>query len=94
MITAGICQETQFNLEFDALPLDYRETYVKWNVVDDPDKTCRKLNANGPKENGIILACALNDPQRNVCNIYTSKHLNLAILGHELRHCFEKDWHQ
>lgn len=93
LITRGLCQETDFNLQFEAMDLKYREVYIKWNVVDNPDEVCRKLNKTGFKQNGTILACAIGN-DRNVCNIYTSKNLNLAILGHEVRHCFEKDWHE
>lgn len=93
MITKGICQESDYNLQFEAMDLKYREVYIKWNIVDNPDETCKKLNKSGFKQNGVILACAVGNDTKNVCNIYTSKNLNLAILGHEVRHCFERDWH-
>ncbi len=93
LITKGICQESNFNLEFEALDLAHREVYIRWNIVKDPDETCKKLNRDGFKRDGAILACAVSDETMKVCNIYTKNILSLAVLGHEVRHCFEKDWH-
>jgi hypothetical protein len=93
MITKGICQESNYNLEFEALDLTHREVYIRWNIVDNPDETCKKLNRSGFKRDGTILACAVSDDTMKVCNIYTKNILSLAVLGHEVRHCFERDWH-
>ena len=71
-----------------------KKSNVTWVIVEDPNKFCtvrHKIYA-GP---GIpILACTTWNDNDNSCIIYTDKSPGYDLLGHELRHCFDKYWHK
>lgn len=76
---------------FVAKPL-VNGTYVFWRQVDDVDSECRLKGAVVPIGQKII-GCASYTLSRDVCTIITGKITDHEILGHELRHCFEENWH-
>jgi hypothetical protein len=53
------------------------------------------LTKSATKYNANIKACAVKTTAGPVtlCDIYTGKQTSLAIIGHEVRHCFEGVWH-
>lgn len=75
----------------------YEAVTVNWFPVDDVTMTCNHLSGlRDPKwkYNDKIIACTLLDTSKQVCDIYTSKHVvAYATFGHELRHCFDPTWH-
>jgi len=65
---------------------------IRWVVSEDPDTECRE--ASGQKlqdRRGVIRACAVYNSRS--CTIITGVETSHAILGHELRHCFEGRFH-
>ena len=65
---------------------------IRWVVSLDPDSECRQ--ASGQKlqdRRGVIRACAVYNSK--TCTIITGVETSHAILGHELRHCFEGRFH-
>jgi hypothetical protein len=65
---------------------------IRWVVSLDPDTECRE--ASGQKlqdRRGVIRACAVYNSK--TCTIITGVETSHAILGHELRHCFEGRFH-
>jgi len=63
---------------------------IEWIVVKDLEIVC-----NGKTEKlgeGELLGCAKFNNKK--CYIYTKKRTSLSNLGHELRHCFEGQWHK
>ena len=65
---------------------------IRWVVSDDPNTECRE--AAGQKlqdRRGEIRACAVYTSK--TCTIITGTQTSHAILGHELRHCFEGRFH-
>jgi hypothetical protein len=83
------------DLEFEARD-QYDDVRLAWYVVQDVPQTCAMAGAlKGAKVryNPNIIACAVVFPTSNACVIYTAKKLTLAVLGHEVRHCFEGAWH-
>jgi hypothetical protein len=83
------------DLEFEARD-KYDDVRLAWYVVQDVPQTCAMAGAlKGAKVryNPNIIACAVVFPVNNACVIYTAKKLTLAVLGHEVRHCFEGAWH-
>ena len=65
---------------------------IRWVVSDDPNTECRQ--ASGQKlqdRRGEIRACAVYTSK--TCTIITGAETSHAILGHELRHCFEGRFH-
>jgi hypothetical protein len=84
-----------YDLEFTAKER-YEDVKVGWIVTDDVVQTCNMAMAlAGAKVryNSKLVACAVVYRVSNSCVIYTAKQLSLAVLGHEIRHCFEGAWH-
>ena len=78
---------------FLASPKD-TASVIRWVIVDDPDTECRAAmkGANDFSERrGVIRACARYTSK--TCTIITGPETSHAILGHELRHCFEGRFH-
>lgn len=84
-----------YDLDFEAKD-KYDDVRIAWYVVKDVPQTCALAGAlRGAKTqyNQKIVACAVLFRTSNSCVIYTAKKLSLAVLGHEVRHCFEGAWH-
>jgi hypothetical protein len=64
------------------------EVSVRWVPVDNVDEVCRFY---GVQTHRNIAACSVYDGKK--CLIITAKTLDMAVLGHEVRHCFEGRWH-
>jgi hypothetical protein len=75
---------------------------VVWNRIEEPHRVCESLS--GRKQFFNILGCsqwgeanASGGPR--VCSIYAPEPRNerdlerFATLGHELKHCFDGNWH-
>ncbi len=68
-------------------------SFIKWIAVDNVQKTC-DLESKKRGYGGIswpIKACSFYNGNR--CDIYTAKNLNMHTLGHEVRHCFQGNFH-
>ena len=92
-LTAGA--SGSYDLNFEAKD-KYEDVRLAWYVVKDVPQTCAMAGAlKGAKVqyNQKIVACAVLFRTSNSCVIYTAKKLSLAVLGHEVRHCFEGAWH-
>ena len=79
----------------EAFVADPKDTpsVIRWVVVPDPDRECRALQGDFSRESkqGKIRACAKWTSK--TCTIYTAPETSHALLGHELRHCFEGKFH-
>jgi hypothetical protein len=68
---------------------------VTWKPVDNVQKTCEAENRKrGHAGFGYSKIQACSFWLGNECTIYTSKRPNMLTLGHELRHCYQQNWHQ
>jgi hypothetical protein len=79
--------------DFDATRKTHNTVRVEWRAVDNVREYCSKLNIArgfGPIKHEIS-ACSTQDG--NLCVIITGKKANMHNLGHELRHCFQGNWH-
>jgi|LauGreDrversion4_2_1035121.scaffolds.fasta_scaffold342428_1 hypothetical protein len=67
---------------------------VTWIAVDNIQATCdREARIRGYGEFGYELkACSFYE--NDVCVVFTEKKLNMHTLGHEVRHCFQANWHE
>lgn len=95
MSSLTACASGSYDLEFEARD-KYEDVRLAWYVVQDVPQTCAMAGAlKGAKVryNQKIVACAVVFRVSNTCVIYTAKKLSLAVLGHEVRHCFEGGWH-
>jgi hypothetical protein len=81
------------NTLFDTSSNYTAESRIKWIPVNNLQETCeresRKRGFGG--FNYSIKACSFFDG--NKCDIFTSKNVNMHTLGHEVRHCFQGNYH-
>jgi len=78
-----------YNIQFDAKQ-NLPAKNIRWVAVEDISSFCQ---AKVPlKSNKRLLACSEYTDQ--TCTIYTGTTTDMAVVGHEIRHCFEGQWHQ
>ena len=89
--------EDPWDMPFDQVfepDVKYPNIALEMRVVDDADAECRKY---APDINFVMKHCALQYTPRDgirKCVIVMDKDsVTMGDLGHELRHCFEGDWH-
>lgn len=70
---------------------------VTWRTVDDVQQACDRHSAQLGlgRMNFQLQACSFWDLRggKPRCWIYTRRTATMHQLGHELRHCFQGDWH-
>lgn len=66
---------------------------INWRTVDDVQRTCEaESRRRGYKGFGYaVQACSFFDG--NQCTVITGKQTTMHSLGHEVRHCFQGNWH-
>lgn len=66
---------------------------ITWRPVDNVQAVCEaESRKRGNKGFGYNLnACAFWD--KNVCTVITEKRTTLPVLGHEMLHCFQGEFH-
>jgi len=79
---------------FDATQTITDQTVVVWKRVDNVQAGCNSESerlgvAKIPYQ---VQACSFWT--KNTCTIITGKKTSQHSLGHELRHCFQGDWHK
>jgi hypothetical protein len=78
-----------YNIQFEARP-NLPEKTIRWVVLENVSSFCQgKMPA---LSNQRILACS--EYNNHTCTIYTGPVTDMAIVGHEIRHCFEGQWHR
>jgi len=81
------------NAKFDISNNMTTNTNVKLIVADDVQKVCEaesKKRGMGGFGYGVD-ACSFWD--KNACTIVVEKRTSMHMLGHELRHCFQGNYH-
>ena len=86
------------NKMFDATHNMTNKVSVEWIQVKDIQKTCDELSQEkvNKKFGYAVEACSTWDEESDgsySCKIYTEKKTNIATLGHEMKHCFQGNWH-
>lgn len=78
---------------FDATKNDVSKMTITWKVTNDVVGECNKTNkAMGfTKPLGPLTACSFW--KFDTCVIITSKTPTMHEIGHELRHCYQGNWH-
>ena len=81
------------------VPFDTKKNFtdvstIKWVVVDNVQAACEKESHNrGYGGFGYgVLACSFFKGDQ--CTIITGKKTTMHQVGHEVRHCFQADWHK
>ena len=78
-----------YNIQFEARS-NLPEKTIRWVVLENVSSFCQgKMPA---LSNQRILACS--EYNNHTCTIYTGPVTDMAIVGHEIRHCFEGEWHR
>ncbi len=68
---------------------------VEWRKVEDVDAVCRSIAPRKQVKDGqVVNGCAQQFVLTNGCVIYTAYGPSYEVLGHELRHCFEGEFHE
>lgn len=67
---------------------------IRWMTVDNVQAACEKESRNrGLGGFGYtVLACSFFSADQ--CTIITGKKTSMHQLGHEVRHCFQENWHK
>lgn len=80
--------------QFDTTKNFTDNSTIKWVTVDNVQEACEKESQNrGYGGFGMgVLACSFF--KGNQCTIITGKKTSMHQLGHEVRHCFQADWHK
>ncbi len=76
-----------------------KEVIIKWISVKNIQKTCeqesRKRNFGGFGYK--VEACSFWDRNKEgkaICSIFTMSKTTMHAIGHEMRHCFQGEWHK
>lgn len=78
---------------FNASNIQDKTLTITWLPVDNVQKACEAENKKrGFKPYGFaVQACSFWEGK--TCTIITSKNPNMHSLGHEMRHCYQGNWH-
>jgi hypothetical protein len=89
LVASGLARAQSYNIQFEAQP-NLPEKIIRWVVVENVSAVCQnKIPALAGQR---ILACS--EYNNRTCTIYTGLITDMAIVGHEIRHCFEGQWHR
>jgi hypothetical protein len=82
---------------FVAQPVNKRimnDIQLSWEIRPDAAEFCNQIISKQQNSNGIApVACAVWSIGKRHCTIITTPNPNHVVLGHELRHCFEGNFH-
>ena len=85
------------NVPFSTRSNVYKTVKVTWIPVDDVSKTCadegRKRLKDFSSRNWVPVSDACSFWSGNECTVYTKRNPTMHDIGHEVRHCFQHDWH-
>jgi hypothetical protein len=89
LFSSTMASAQSYNIQFEARP-NLPEKSIRWVVVKNVSEICQnKMPALAGQR---ILACS--EYNNHSCTIYTGLITDMAIVGHEIRHCFEGQWHR
>jgi len=70
---------------------DSQSLTITWITAGDITKHCE--NVGLPYRYDGWLGCATVSVDGKSCVVYTNKHTSHEIFGHEVRHCFQGNFH-
>ena len=89
LLASSMASAQSYNIQFEAKP-NLPDKTIRWVVVENVSAVCQnKMPALAGQR---ILACS--EYNNHTCTIYTGLVTDMAIVGHEIRHCFEGQWHR
>ena len=74
---------------------EYETMLISWKPVDNIQKTCEaEYKSRGFGQiNYKVDACSFWNFTTRTCTIFTKKNPTMHDIGHELRHCYQGNWH-
>lgn len=78
---------------YDATPKVTQTSKITWITVDNVLDACRKKSEELGAKNNFINPRACSFWTKEFCVVITSKTPKLGSLEHEIRHCFQGNWH-
>lgn len=83
------------NAPFDASANKTSSSTIEWIAVDNVQTTCKsEYEKRGyGKLTWNVDACSFWTFSKKICTIYTKKNPTLHDIGHEMRHCFQGNYH-
>jgi hypothetical protein len=87
LLVAGCAYNIPKEEAFEAKPLA-QHMQIRWVTVEDPNRACKRFG-----QMPIVGACAIWDFAKQTCMVITGRVTTGQVLGHEVRHCFEGDFH-
>lgn len=90
---AGVEYDESPTVPFSTSANMHKTVSVTWLTSPNPQATCNaEAKKRGYKDFGFsVLGCAFWTGAS--CTIVTKTNPNMHTLGHEIRHCFQGDWH-
>ena len=79
--------------QFDAGKLERNKVTIEWKRVGDVQAECEKESRKRGNEGFKFALQACSFWWGNSCVVITGKKTSLHSLGHEMRHCFQGEYH-
>ena len=96
MFAYGEVVETPYDM-FSLENSQAKTTIISIKVVKNIEETCRKLGSKRAHQltSKYVEACSMwsLSGSQSTCTIFTAKDIDFWILGHEVRHCFQGNFH-
>ena len=72
---------------------------ISWEPADDVQAACdaNRRKRGRPPYSIKVKACSfwsVNMLNQNICHIVTKRDTTIWSVGHEIRHCFQRNWHE
>lgn len=80
---------------FSTTENEHETMLITWKPVDNVQKVCQdeyKRRGHGAF-NYLVVACSFWNNNTKTCTIYTRKNPTMHDVGHEIRHCYQGNWH-
>lgn len=78
---------------FDASKNKTDSVTITWRAVDNVQRVCEEESKKRGNNGFGYTVNACSFWVENQCTIITKKQVNMHTLGHEVRHCFQGNWH-
>jgi len=83
--------------KFDTTHNFTNQSNITWRAVDNVQAECNKASTKyaGKNFGYAVLACSfwIKENGQDACVIITGKQTSMHSIGHEMRHCFQGNWH-
>lgn len=80
-------------ISFDSKGNSHQSMTINWIPVDNVQKACEDESKKRGKGGFGFAVNACSFWEGNSCTVITRRYVNLQTLGHEVRHCFQGNWH-